>query len=108
MNKTKAAQVLGCLVEDVDGVMGQYGIKPIGAIHGRGGSYFPGLVHKVREFEDYRIKLEGELVEAINHAATHPVGLEMQVRGILKDISKSTAPQTKPDALRAFIERSEV
>ena len=108
MNKTKAAGVLGCPPEDVDAVMGVYGIKPIGAVRGRGGAYFPGLVHKVAEFEQYRAKLEKELIVAINHAAEHPIGLELQVRGILKDIAKSAAPQSKSEALRAFIESTEV
>ena len=48
-----------------------------------------------------------ELIRAINAAVEHPLGLELQIRGIRKDIEKSKAPQTLPDALRAFIEAGE-
>jgi hypothetical protein len=103
MNKLECAHILGCLVEDVDSVMGRYGVKPMGSRNGRGGGYLPLIAPSIAEFEKKTRDLEAELLVLIAEALKNPVSLSFTLAGVRKDIASSEAPQTVEEAYLAHI-----
>lgn len=106
MTKKECSQWLKCEVEDVDAVMGVYGIHPIGTVNGRGGGYLPLLAPGVAEFEAKKAKLEGELRQLIHDAteeATNAGGsLGFLAKSIAAELRLSEGPQNFPDAFHQF------
>ena len=109
MNKVEASKVLKCDPCDVDAIMGLYGMGPIGAVNGRGGGYFPGIVRKVSEYEAYKAQLEAEITRKINQEIQErPLGTVFLMRQIASDLAQIEDPAvSREDCLRRFVERTE-
>lgn len=105
ISKSYAAAILRVGIEDVSEVLRYYGIPPFKSVKGEGGYYLEDPVKAVRKFIDYSERLEKELLAGINQALAHPVGLELCLAGIRKDIANSEAPQTIEGAVQKWFEK---